>query len=124
MPVADTSFLIAFFDLDDPRHSETKKWFANTDHVVVSTEILVETLGVLKSKIGRKAAESAVEILLGIENVGWEENCDLMASYRIYKRRKTGSLMDAMVIHLCNRLDTTPLTYDEKQASIVKEMQG
>lgn len=124
MPVADSSFLVALFDHKDPRHVKTRDLMRQAEHVLIGTETLVETLGVIKSSIGRRAAKEVLEGLMRLEKVGWEENCDLMAAYRLYHQKKTGSIVDALVIDLCLRLDTTPLTYDDKQARIVQEMQG
>lgn len=124
MPVADTSFLVVLFDHKDPRHDQARQLLRETDHVVIGTETLVETMGVIKSRMGRIAAKKALEGLMRLEQVGWEENCDFMAAYRIYHKKKTGSIVDAMVIHQCLRRDTNPLTYDEKQEAIVRDMQG
>lgn len=123
MAVADSSFLVALFDKRDTHHQDARRRFTSAEHVIITTEILVETLGVLKTKAGRKTAATALEKLLQVENVGWEETCDLMAAYRIYHKKNTNSLTDAMAIQHCLRLDTELLTYDDKQARILEELQ-
>lgn len=122
MAVADTSFLVALFDQDDDHHDHARRLMRSTDHVLISTETLIETLGVLKAKLGRQAAKDALEGLIRLENVGWEEQCDIMNAYRLYHRRKTRSLVDAIVIHNCVRLGVPPLTFDKRLAAIVEKM--
>jgi predicted nucleic acid-binding protein len=124
MPVADTSFLVAFFDRDDRHHHAARSAFAEADQVIILTEVLVEMLGVLKGKLDRRAADSALVDLMRIENVAWQETCDIMAAYRLRSERKTLSIVDAMVIHASVRSGTELLSFDERQKRIARRMLG
>lgn len=124
MTVADTSFLVAFFDRDDPRHGQTRQAFAETMRVLIYTEVLVETLGVIKAKAGRSAAQAALEDLVRLANVEWVQESDVPATYRTYREEKALSFVDAAVVHHCLRLGLEPLTYDDAQLRAVKRGQG
>lgn len=122
MPVADTSFLVAFFDNRDSRYAEARRLFQDADHVVISTEVLIETLGVIKTKAGRKAADACLAALMAFESVGWEETCDVMTAYGIYKDHPSLSFTDAVVVQHCQRLRQDVLTFDGKQAKVVAKL--
>jgi predicted nucleic acid-binding protein len=121
MCVADTSFLIVLFDEDDHRHAQARKDLA-TGPVLVCTEILVETLGVLKVKAGRAVADAALDGLWGTENIRWEETCDLLRALGIYRSHPRLSLPDAIAIELALRHDAELLTADGRQAAVWRKL--
>lgn len=115
MHVVDTSFLIALFDSGDPRRSEAREDLEKAAPAVIPTEILVETLGVLKVKVGRRAATEALENLLRLPNVTWSECCDFQGTLAIYRSHTALSFPDAVVVRECIARGVPPLTFDERQ---------
>ena len=124
MKVADTSFLVAFFDADDSRHAAARDELAKADTVRVPTEILVETLAVIKHKADLAAARKAAAALMAIPQIQWQESCDLPAAYAIYREEKRLSLPDAIVVHSCLQAKAACLTFDERQAQAIKQRSG
>lgn len=117
--VADTSLLVALFDASDPRHDEARMSLASATPAIVPTEILVETLGVVKVKAGRRAATSVLDGLVRLPNVTWSECCDLQGSLRIYRRFPSLSFPDAVVVQECVVRGADILTFDEGQRRAV-----
>lgn len=124
MAIADTSFIIAFFDRTDRRHDETRVAFEKADHVLISTEVLVETFGVVKARAGRGAAQTVLRDLMRLENVGWEEHCDIAAVFRICEEEPTLSFPDAVGIHNSLRTGQDLWTYDVRQRKVLEKRTG
>jgi predicted nucleic acid-binding protein len=122
--VADTSFLVAVFDEKDRRQAEARKAFAAADRVLIPTEILVETLGVLQRKSGDQAARAALEGLVGIPNVRWGETCNFTASSRIFRQERGLSFADAIVVEQCIATGWLPLSFDEDQVKAIRRRQA
>lgn len=120
MRIADTSFLVAFFDADDRRHQGARAAFAETNPVVIGVEVLVETLGVLKAKAGREAADGALEDLMKLASVEWATEADVAAAYKIYRDERSLSFVDATVIQNCVARGVQPLTFDQRQAKVAR----
>lgn len=120
MKVADTSFLVAFFDEDDARSEEAAARLATTQPVVVSPEVLVETLGVLKAKGGRSVAAGALDDLMRLENLEWSTECNPVGAHAIYRAEPALSYVDAAVVELSVRLGADLLTYDLAQQRAAK----
>lgn len=119
MHVADTSFLIAVFDSSDPRQAKAREDLEKAAPVVIPTEILVETLGVLKVKASRRAATLALEKLLQLQNVTWSECCDFQGTLAIYRSIPALSFPDAVVVRECIARGVPPLTFDQRQRDAV-----
>ena len=119
MKVADTSFLVAFFDADDRRNVQARDAFASTNPLIICPEVLVETLRVIKAKAGRGAADAALEDLMRVANVEWAQESDIPATWRIYEAEAPLSFVDASVVQLCIRRAVEPLTFDDRQAKAV-----
>lgn len=119
MHVADTSFLIAVFDSSDPRQAKAREELETASPVVIPTEILVETLGVLKVKASRRAATLALERLLRLPNVAWSECCDFQGTFAIYRSNPALSFPDAVVVRECITRRVPPLTFDQRQRDAV-----
>lgn len=115
MHVADTSFIIAVFDSSDARHQKARQALDQAAQVIIPTEILVETLGVLKMKASRRAATEALEALLRLPNVTWSECCDFQGSITIYRDRPALSFPDSVVVRECLARRARLLSYDEDQ---------
>lgn len=121
MHVADTSFLIAVFDSSDPRRSKAREELDKAARVVIPTEILVETLGVLKVKASRRAAIDALEKLLRLPNVTWSECCDFQGTLAIYRSHPALSFPDAVVVRECITRGARLLSFDERQRDAVNK---
>lgn len=124
MHVADTSFLIAIFDSSDPRQASARQTFENARSVVIPTEILVETLGVLKVKASRRAASDALEKLLRLSKVTWSECCDFQGALTLYRNNAALSFPDAIVVRECTARRAQILTFDERQREAVDKAQA
>lgn len=121
MKVADTSFMIACLNASDPRQAKARSDLKAARPLVVPTEILVETLGVLKAKSGQAAARQALTALLAIPNIEWQECCNFPASTAIYTEERGLSLPDAIVVQTCVERNAPCLTFDERQAKAVRK---
>lgn len=121
--VADTSLLVALFDASDPRQTDARRALASAAPAIIPTEILVETLGVVKVKAGRRAALSVLDGLAGLPNVTWSECCDFQGSLRIYRRFPSLSFPDAVVVQECIARGADLLTFDEGQRRAVAKAQ-
>lgn len=117
--VADTSLLVALFDATDARHADARAALGSAAPAIVPTEILVETLGVLKVKAGRPAAVAALDGLVRLPNVTWSERCDFQGALRLYRRFPSLSFPDAIVVQECIARGADPLTYDDAQRRAV-----
>lgn len=113
--VADTSLLVALFDATDPRQGDARRSLASATPVIIPTEIIVETLGVVKVKAGRRAALSVLDGLVRLPNVTWSECCDFQGSLRIYRRFPSLSFPDAVAVQECIARGAGLLTFDEGQ---------
>jgi predicted nucleic acid-binding protein len=113
--VADTSFLVAFFDADDARHQASRKALAAARPVVIPVEVLVELLGVLKVKAGRPASLAALDSLLRIPTVEWDERGDVVGAYERMRSEAKLSFVDAAAIQCALRRGARLLSYDEPQ---------
>lgn len=122
MNVVDTSYLVAAFDGDDRRHAQSRKGMLETPQLLVPTEVLVETLGVVKAKQGRAASVAALDALYGLANIRWVETCDLPHSYRIYKDEGHLSLVDAIGVATALRNDAPLLTHDDRQERALQRL--
>lgn len=124
MHLVDTSFLVAVFDSSDPRQAKAREDLAAAAPAVIPSEILVETLGVLKVKVGRSAASEALEKLVRLPNVTWSECCDFQATLAIYRRFSTLSFPDAIVVQERQARGAQLLTFDENQRNVAKNTQS
>ncbi|MHB8633783.1 MAG: PIN domain-containing protein [Thermoplasmatota archaeon] len=115
MKIADTSFLVAMFDADDHRNAEAAAAFAKTNPVLIGPEVLVETLGVIKAKVGRNPSSQVLEDLMALPNVEWTSGADVPDTYRIYREEKSLSYVDAAVVHHAVARRMGALTYDSAQ---------
>ncbi len=121
MKVADTSFLIACLNGSDPRQAQARSDLMAARPLVVPTEILVETLGVVKAKSGQAAARQAFAALLGLPNIEWQECCNFPAATDVYTKERGLSLPDAIVVQTCVERNAPCLTFDDRQAKAVRK---
>lgn len=112
--VADTSALYALFSEGDAHHERARTDMQDPEPVVVPTEILVETLGLIGVRHGPKAAFRALRDLLAIRHLAVAERVHFGAVRAVYEAHDGRlSLADAFVIQTCRVLAARPLAYDE-----------
>jgi len=71
--IADTSALIAFFNVTDQNHGPVREGFAQTGHVVVSPCVLTELDYLIASRQGSDPAKSTLSYVAGRVAAGrWE----------------------------------------------------
>lgn len=120
--VLDTSFIVAFFDEQDARHASARKAMAAARPAILGPEALVETLGVIKVKAGRIAAGAALEALVRLPNLQWDERSDILGSWRLQRQNPALSFVDAAVVACALRHRVGLLTYDHGQARVAKRL--
>lgn len=114
MRVADSSFLVALFLNQDGHHSRALKDLLQPDPVVVPSEILVESFGVLASRLGPRTALAAMADLLATAHVSFYGGVNPDAAVRIWTESHAKiSLADACVVQACRALGALPLAYDQ-----------
>lgn len=114
MRVADTSFLIALFDEDDPRRARAMRWASDPEPIEVPSEVLAETLGVLHRRAGYAKAASVWQDLCGLPHVVFSETSDTEAAADEFLRaRGKLSWVDAAVVARCRAEEAHPLCFDQ-----------
>ncbi|MFH1095137.1 MAG: type II toxin-antitoxin system VapC family toxin [Candidatus Micrarchaeota archaeon] len=118
MPIADSSFLIAFFRESDPLHSRALADMeaCQGQKLVIPIPILYETLTVLRYKENIDASRLAHERLSRLEAVEFyrlspDEESKVLESF--FSSRQELSVADAVVLHLTRVRDTPMLSYDQ-----------
>lgn len=124
MTVADTSVLVAFFDRGDPRHGGVVERLRQTGALLVPTEVLVELLGILKTRAGRAASDEALDALMRLPMVVKVTETDPKGAYQLLQRHKGLSFVDAAAV-LCALRKGTPLwTLDVHQGKVFAALGG
>lgn len=110
--VADTSFVITFFDRDDPRHETARDLARDPEPIVVPPEVLGETLGVVHALHGYDLALGILDGLHGMPNLSLLEKASPMATGEVFRDAGTLSWVDAAVVARCREEDADPLAFD------------
>jgi predicted nucleic acid-binding protein len=123
--VLDTSFLVSFFRSGDSNHSKAVELFQKhrSDEMLLTDEILFETLSVLNVKDGMELARLAHRELAA--------NSRLMLIYLNEGERKeildeflaqagNLSVADICVVHACKKTFSTPLAFDRAIVQTLK----
>ncbi|HEV8360311.1 MAG TPA: PIN domain-containing protein [Candidatus Thermoplasmatota archaeon] len=113
--VADTSFLIAAFDLDDKRRQEALRWLRDPEAIIIVPEVLGETLGVTHRRAGYASAIDLWQHLLSLPQVEILETTEVEAIADAFKRgRGKLSWVDAAVVAACATWGARPLCDDKE----------
>jgi predicted nucleic acid-binding protein len=119
--VADTSFLMALFDVLDQRQAQAQGWAADPEPIEVPSEVLAETLGVVHRRKGLPAAQHIWSQLIRLPHLTFVETTDVE---RIAEAFKAGagrlSWVDAAVVAACRASDAKPLCFDPAIQRAVK----
>lgn len=110
--IADSSFLIACFDTDDPRSDEAFRALQDPVAIFVPAEVLGETLGVVQRRKGTKAARLILSNLKQIAHLRLMTEVDHEGTAAVYEASTRLSWVDAAVVHWCRAKNAVPLAYD------------
>lgn len=112
--VADTSFIITFFDRDDPRHEAARDLARDPEPIVVPPEVLGETLGVVHARHGYDLALGILDGLYGMPNLSLAGEAAPVAAGKVYREGEGPlSWVDAAVVARCRGDEAEPLAFDE-----------
>ena len=107
----DTSALIAFMDADDDFHEEAFNIFSgllkNNTAILVTNYIMLETIIILKNRLGLEAVTSFNKDILPALKIYWidEEIHNIGVSNLIMANRKKVSLVDYTSFEMMKKLD-------------------
>lgn len=112
--VADTGVLYALFDEEDRHHAQARADVAEPEPILVPSEILVETAGLVRIRLGREAERTALRDLLGLPNLSMAPKVQVVAVRAVYESAGGKlSLADAFVVQTCRATGARPLAYDD-----------
>lgn len=113
--VADTSVLYALFSEADRFHGRAIKDVSDPDPIVLSTEVLGETIDLLKYRFGFDAGGRALDFLLGLPHLALAERVEVAAVRAVYRgARGRLNLTDSFVVQTCLALGAEALAYDRR----------
>lgn len=117
MRIADTSALYALFARGDAHHARARSTLQDPEHIVIPSEIFVETINLIQYRIGHDEAVAASGFLRGLPNVQVRPSSPgvLSQTWAAHSEaRGKLSLADALVVAWCLDEDATPFTFDRK----------
>lgn len=118
--VVDTSVLIAASRPNDPNHAKALQWMSEPGPAVVPNEVVIETLGVVRSHVGREAALQLLLALRGTEGIELGHETELASALALRDAKPGLSLVDAVGITVAWRLGCDLDTLDETQRTVWK----
>lgn len=111
--VADSSFLIAVYDREDPRRELALERLSGAVPVVVPPEVVAETLGVVQSRAGYEVARTIHDELAELAHVSFADATDPDAVAEVSEEGQGElSWVDAAVVWRCRSEDAEPLSFD------------
>lgn len=118
MIVLDTSFLVSFFLSGDSNHPKAVELFQKhrEDEMLLTGEILFETLSVLNVKDGMELARAAHQKLMANSKLSFiylneAERKEILEEFLAQEDRL--SVADISVVHACRKTLSSPLTFDK-----------
>lgn len=112
--VADSSYLIALVDADDPRQGEARRLASNPSPLLVPPEVMGETLGVLHARAGYDRAQAMWDKLGDLANLVHLNTTRMEEIAPIFEAADGAlSWTDAAVVAHCLREGAKPLCYDD-----------
>ena len=118
--VADSSCLFALFKADDEHHAAARKEVERPGPLVIPSEVLVETLGLIGARLGRPAAKAAAAFLGSLPHVEFTHPTDLHEALLIQREHPELSVVDAAVVWHCRRLPARAATFDKRLERLAK----
>ncbi len=117
--VADTSFLFALFVADDTHHAAARDAAGVAGPVVVPSEVLTETIGLLGHRVGRAEAAAVVAAMRAQRAFEFVHATEPQEALSVMD--ETGlSFVDAVVLWHCRRLGIPAQTFDDRLAALAK----
>ena len=113
--IVDTSLLFAFFDRRDVHHDRARTKMADPGPVMVPNEVLVELMGLMTHRAGRKGAQEALASLRRHPFVELGHETYLDEALAFLDSHSRLSLVDAVAISHAWRLGCDLDTFDERQ---------
>lgn len=111
--VADSSFLIAVYDREDPRRELALERLTGPVPIVVPPEVVAETLGVVQSRAGYEVARTIHGELAELVHVSFADATDPDAVAEVFEEGAGAlSWVDAAVVWRCRSDDAEPLSFD------------
>lgn len=112
--VADTSFLYALYNEEDPHHRRAKQSLRSGEPVYVPIPVVTETISLIHYRMGFAAAERVLKHLLALPVARIHDGAPLPAVAASFEAASgTLSFVDAVVVETCHALAARPLTYDK-----------
>jgi len=123
-PVADTSFLLALVDGNDPHHAQAQRLLDKHDLPAVGRECLAELLQITQFKTrksqgasaGLGATRAVLAAVLGEMGCAIEPDLDVDAVRQVFGKHRKLSWVDAAIIVQARGRDL--LTFDKEQEAI------
>lgn len=123
--VADSSFLIATMDEDDPRRPEARERAGDPAPILVPPEVLGETIGVIQARVGHEAARTVWDGLGHLPNLVFLNSTQGDEIAGVFLEADGDlSWVDAAVVVHCEREDAEPLCFDPAIEAVYRERGG
>lgn len=123
--VADTSALYALFSEVDRFHTKAVEDVSDPDPIVVPTEVLVETVDLLRYRFGFAAGRRSLDFLLDLPHVSIAEKVEMAAVKAIYGGAKGRlSFADSFVVQTCLALGAKALAYDRQILRVLQRQRS
>ena len=106
--------MFALFKVDDVHHAAARKEVERPGPLVVPSEVLVETLGLLGAQMGRPAAKAAADFLRRLPHVEFTHATALHEALLIQQEHPGLSIVDAAVVWHCRHLGVRAASFDAK----------
>lgn len=111
--IADSSFLLAFFDRNDDRRPQAKAFLEDPQPILVPQEVASETLSVIQRRFGHEDSVRFWGSLLALPNIQPVPCAPHDGTFaRFRKAPGTMSFVDAAVVEHCVRRGARPLCFD------------
>lgn len=111
--VADTSFLYALYNEEDPHHVRAKKDLHSGEPIYVPMSVITETISLIHYRMGYATANRILKHVLNLPLARAHEGAPLPAVAAAFEHAKGKlSFVDAVVVETCHALAAKPLTYD------------
>jgi predicted nucleic acid-binding protein len=127
MPVIDTSFLMALFDEDHPRHKEARRLMRSPDAMYVSGGVLGEFTTIVRrraNEVGLDGEEVARELLMRLQSLRHVHHAtfeDASEISRIYRENRGIGYVDAWGVALaCSRKERL-YSFDRRQKVVYRK---
>lgn len=115
MLVADTSWLFALIDGDDLHHAKAIAQAGSGRSFLVPSEILAETLALVRWKFGREAQHALLAALTAMPHARIGATRAAVVDQAVHSALRPGPLSyeDWIVVHTCGATGARPWSFDK-----------